>query len=148
MCLSIWRLLMAFGVCIIRRSPFNQSGEDIVQGKVIIPRGLGFWGLASSSYIVIFNSSYKLEVINTYFLFTVINIWESSCSWWDCSVDWEGWMCLPGDDNSSSPLFHSVPHNCKVFWSDLYTLGENDIADLRASFDIQWFCSCFFLFYY
>lgn len=66
--------------------------------------------------VTFLNFTYKLEVINTYLFFlAVINIWEGSCTWWNCSVDWEGWMCLPGDDSSSSPLFNSVPQNCKVF---------------------------------
>lgn len=53
-------------VCIYhRRSPFNQSRKDLVQGTVRVPRGLGFWGLASSSYDVLLNSTYKWEVINT-----------------------------------------------------------------------------------
>lgn len=54
---------------LIRRSPFNQSREDIVQGKVRVSRGLGFWGLVYSSYIVLLSSTYSEKWLTlTFFL--------------------------------------------------------------------------------
>lgn len=129
-----------FWVLICRRSTFTKSREHFVQRKVRVPRDLGFWGLAfpilyswlfhgaGLHYVYILSLSRSLSLhayTHTYlcmYIFyltsayhcfsTVVSIRESACSWWHCSVDWERWMCLPGNDSSSSPLFDSISQIC------------------------------------
>jgi len=129
---------LCFWVSICRRSTYTGSERDFIQGKVRVSRGLGFWGSAISTLytslilwnllVLLFaslppwvcaNMSTLICCIGFYMiwliqscLFAVNIIWESACSWWYCSIDWERWMRIPGDDRPSSPLFDSISQNC------------------------------------